>query len=180
MYLLTAQDELSHIVDFSGQAIVNALVYMGNLIVIIAILTWLLYKPMSKFLNDRKERIKNEIDTAAAKMKDAEEKHSFYEGKLVKINVERDEILEEARKLAGAKEAEIVQNANQEASLIMDRAKLEIEREKEKAKDEMRSQIIQVSALMAERLLGQGMDEAARDRILNEAIVELGDAVWKG
>ena len=150
-----------------------------NVAVIIFILNKLLNKPIKEFLEKRRERIAAEIEKAASDMKEAAEKRSHYEGKLVAIDAERDEILADARKLAQDKEAEIIQSANAEAGLIMDRAKVEIEREKEKAKDEMRTQIIQVSALMAEQLLGRGMNEADKEKILSEAINELGDAVWK-
>jgi F-type H+-transporting ATPase subunit b len=162
------------------ETVVNMIVQFVNLLIIVAILSWLLYKPVRKFLADRRERIAGELAKAAADMKEAEERRTLYEGKLVAISGEREDILEAARKLASQKETEIIQEANGEARLILDRAKLEIEREREKAKDEMRNQIIHVSAMMAESLLGGGMDEAVKNRILNEAIAELGDSVWKG
>ncbi|MCL2855653.1 MAG: F0F1 ATP synthase subunit B [Defluviitaleaceae bacterium] len=151
-----------------------------NVIFLVFILSWLLYKPVRKFLNDRRERIEGELAKAAADMKEAEEQRAHYQNKLSAIAGEKEEILAAARKLAGEKEAEIIQAANGEASSIMERARLEIQREQEKAKDEMRTQIIQISALMAEQLLGEGMDEANKDKILDRAISELGDAVWKG
>ena len=160
--------------------VVQMLFLWFNVAVIVFILNKLLNKPIKDFLEKRRARIEAEIEKAASDMKEADEKRSHYEGKLVAINNERDEILAAARKLAQDKEAEIIQNANNEARLAMDRAKVEIEREKEKAKDEMRTQIISVSALMAEQLLGRGMDEADKEKILTDAINELGDAVWKG
>ena len=168
------------ILDFDANTIMDAVVILINVAFIIFILSWLLYKPVLKFLNTRRERIAGELAQAAEEMKTAAENRTLYEGKLKNIAVERDDILEAARKLAGQKEADIIEEAGREAVLIMDRAKLEIEREKEKAKEEMRVQIIEVSSLLAERLLGGGMDEAVKDRLLNEAITELGDAVWKG
>ena len=168
------------ILDFDANTIMDAVIILINVSFIIFILSWLLYKPVLKFLDARRERIAGELAKAAEDMQNAAENRTLYEGKLKNIAVERDDILEAARKLAGQKEADIIEEAGREAALIMDRAKLEIEREKEKAKEEMRVQIIEVSSLLAERLLGGGMDEAVKDRLLNEAIVELGDAVWKG
>ena len=168
------------ILDFDLNTIMDAAIVLFNVGFIIFILSWLLYKPVLKFLNTRRERIAGELAKAADDMKNAMENRTLYEGKLKNIAVERDDILEAARKLAGQKETEIIEEAGREAVLILDRAKLEIEREQEKAKEEMRVQIIEVAGLMAERLLGGGMDEAVKDRLLNEAIAELGDAVWKG
>lgn len=163
-----------------ANVLIEMLILWVNVIFIVVLLSWLLYKPVLKFLTDRRERIQEEIAKAAADMQDAEEKRKHYQGKLEAIVMEKEEILSVARKLANEKEAEIIQNANGEAHSILQRARVEIEREREKAKDEMRIQIIQVSTLMAERLMGKGMDEDDRNKILDEAISELGDAVWKG
>ncbi|MCL2752833.1 MAG: F0F1 ATP synthase subunit B [Defluviitaleaceae bacterium] len=149
-----------------------------NVIVIILVLSWLLYKPVRKFLNDRKDRIAGELAKAAEDMQVANDARAEYEGKMLAISGEREDILDAARKLAGEKEVAIIASANDEARLIMERAKTEIEREREKARDEVRTQIVQVSAMMAEKLIGGGMDEATKSRILDDAIAELGDAVW--
>ena len=149
-----------------------------NMIVIILLLSWLLYKPVKKFLNDRRNRIMNELETAAENLRASEETRGFYDGKLANIMVERDEILDEARKMAGEREAAILAEANSEAGLIRERAKRDIELDREKAKDEMRKQIIHISAAMAEQLIGESMDEETRNQILNRAIAEMGDASW--
>lgn len=169
-----------NVLALNQNTVFDMVVIFANVLVIVAILTWLLYKPVGKFLADRTQRIASEIAKAAENLQTATEKQSLYEGKLVAISGEREEILEAARKLASQREAEIVQEANSEARSIISRAQLEIEREKEKARDEMRTQIIQISTLMAEKLLGGGMDEDAKSRILNQAIAELGDATWEG
>jgi F-type H+-transporting ATPase subunit b len=169
-----------HFLRIDSNVLIEMLLLWVNVIFIVVLLSWLLYKPALKFLTERRERIQGDFDKAAADMQEAEEKRNHYQGKLEAIVVEKEEILTAARKLAGEKEAEIIQNANGEAASILERAKVEIEREREKAKDEIRTQIIQVSALMAEQLMGKGMDETDRNKILDEAISELGDAVWKG
>ena len=166
------------IVNFDMEAVMGAIIVLINVGFIIFILSWLLYKPVLKFLNDRREKIAGELAKAAEDMAVAADERTKYEGKLKNIAVERDDILETARKLAAQKEADVIEEAGREATLIMDRAKLDIEREKEKAKEEMRVQIIQLSSLLAETLLGRGMDDTDKNRLLDEAIAELGGAVW--
>jgi len=173
-----AADVFPRVMGLDANMVYDSIFTAINVIVIVLVLSWLLYKPVRKFLNDRKERIAADLAEAATNKADAEEKRTLYEGKLIAISSERDDILESARKAAGERETEIINGANSEAAVIIERAKLEIEREREKARDEMRTQIVQVSALMAEKLLGGGMDEGTKDKILNEAIAELGDAVW--
>jgi len=157
----------------------EVIVSFVNLAIIIAILSWLLYKPVLKFLNDRRERIRGELEHAEENLKASEKTKAQYTTKLESIKAERDEILDYARKTAGEREKEIIASANTEAGLILERARREIEQEREKARDEMKGQISQVSAMMAERLMGDQLDNEARDRLLNQAITELGDAQWR-
>jgi len=166
--------------SFDWAFVMNLLLVLINLGIIIFLLSWLLYKPVLGFLAQRKERIRSELAQAAENLRVSEEKKTQYDTKLAAIKTEREDILDAARRVAGEREAEIIVNANAEAGLIMERARREIDQEREKAKDEMRSQIIQVSAMMAERLMGSGMDVSTRDKLLNEAITELGDAEWRG
>lgn len=172
-------DEFGRVLGFDLQFAIDVLLMWFNLAIIILILSWLLYKPIAKFMNDRKERIRNDIENAEKSLAEAQAAKASYTEKLAGIKGEREEILDTARKAAGEREAAIIAEANNEAGLIMERARKEIEQEREKAKDEIRSQIIQVSAMMAEQFMGGNMDAATRERILDQSITELGDAPWK-
>jgi F-type H+-transporting ATPase subunit b len=176
-----SNDDWSNILGFDSDFIMGILFQFVNVGVIIFVLTWLLYSPVKDFLNNRKERIAKEIEDASQNLKHSQETKATYESKLANVSVERDEILDAARKMANERELEIVTGANNEASLILDRARREIEQEREKAKDEIRNQIIHVSSIMAEQLMQTqlNVDDTTKDRLLNQAIAELGDAAWK-
>ena len=178
---LQSNDAFGSILNFDLGFLNNMWFVWINMAFIIFILSWLLYKPLLKFLENRRERIKNEIESAAENFRKSQEAKATYDAKLSGITQERDEILDTAKKTAQAREAEIIAAAKNEAGLIMERARRDIEQEREKAKDEMHRQIVQVSALMAERLMGGQLtaDDATRDRLLNQAIAELGATEWK-
>jgi len=175
---LPAVDEYSGLLSFDWSFINNMWFVWVNMAFIILILTWLLYKPMLKFLDERRERIKNELKSAADNLKAAEETRATYDAKLLGVAFEREEILDAAKKTAYAREEEIITAAKNEADLIMERARREMDQEREKVRDEMHHQIVQVSAVMAEKLMASqlGADGAARERLLNQAIADLGNA----
>jgi len=177
--LTVLNGEYSRILGFDADFLMEIAIQWINVIFIVVILSWLLHKPVSKFLNDRNQRIQNDIQTAATNLEEANKQKATYETKLAGIDVEREGILEDARKLAAAREAEILEAARAEAKLYTERSRLEIQRERDSAQDEMKRQIIQVSALMAERLLDEAISDADKERVLNKAIAELGDATWK-
>jgi len=178
---INANQEWSGILSFDLGFLNSIWFVWVNMAFIIFVLAWLLYKPLLQFLENRQNRIKGEIESAAENFRKSEEAKAAYDAKLSGITQERDEILDGAKKTAREREVEIIAAAKSEAGLIVERAKREIEQEREKAKDEMRSQIVQISALMAERLMGGQLmtDDATRDRLLNDAIAELGAVEWK-
>ena len=176
-----AVDEYGRILGFD-LSFLNELWFVWiNMAFIIFVLSWLLYKPIVQFLEARRERIKSEIESAAENFKKSEEARATYDAKLSGIKQERDDILDIAKRTAQSREAEIIAAAKDEANLILERAKRDMEQEREKAKDEIHRQIVQVSAIMAERLMGGQLtaDDATRNRLLDQAIVELGEAEWK-
>ena len=177
--MIALNGNYDRIMGFDWTLIMDIGIQWINVIIIVVILSWLLYKPVAKFLAERNERIQNDIKTAAENLEHAMDQKATYETKLAGIDVERDNILEDARKLAAAREAEIIEAARAEAKLYTERSRLEIEREKDAAQDEMKKQIIQISTLMAERLLDEAITDADKERVLNKAIAELGDASWK-
>ena len=174
-------DNYSGILGFDTAFIMGILFQWVNVAFIIFILSWLLYKPVRDYLYNRRERISKEIETAARNLQISQETKANYDAKLANVGLEREEILDAARKTANDRSSEIIAGANSEAGLILERARREIAQEREKARDEIREQIIQVSAMMAEQLLGSQInaDEATKDRLLNQAIAELGDVSWR-
>lgn len=138
----------------------------------------LLYGPVKKFMASRQERIENQIKSAATQLKDAEQLKADYESKLKNIEQEKAEILDSARKRGAEREEQIIGEARKEAQTLKDRALLDIQREKDKAQDEMKRQIIEVSSLMASRFVKGGMDDSSKQSLLDAAISDLGDVKW--
>jgi len=67
-------------------------------LILFFVLTKLLYKPVSKMLNDRKERIKQNIDGANNLKQEAAKLKEEYELKITEAKKEAQEIIEEAEK----------------------------------------------------------------------------------
>lgn len=150
-----------------------------NTAVLCAILTKLLYKPVKKFLQERKERISNQIDSAEQRLKEAESLKLEYESKLKEIETEKAEILASARERAKLNETQIIDEAKKEAQILKERATLDIQRAEEKAKDDIMKQIIEVSSLMTSRFIAASMTEEEQNKLVNEVISDLGEVKWQ-
>ncbi|MCL2351014.1 MAG: F0F1 ATP synthase subunit B [Firmicutes bacterium] len=149
-----------------------------NTIVMVAILAFLLYKPVKNFMRKRAERVSSQIAAAEAANREAAALKNDYEAKLLEIEKERGEVLDAARAKAVARSEEIIGGARGEADLILDRARNDIVLEAERVRGEMRAQLIELSAVMAESVLKSELTADGRERLVNEALADLGDARW--
>lgn len=148
------------------------------ILLLFILLSYILYEPVRKILNDRKERVAKEITDARKDRIEADQYKNEYEAKLKNIDKEADLILSEARKKALARENEIVAEAKAEAVKIIAHANQEAELEKKKAKDEVKQQIIEVAALMAGKIVAVSLDEAKQNALIEETLKEMGDNTW--
>jgi len=148
----------------------------------IALLFYLLYRALNKMVKkmfaDRSERIADEIDTAEKQKADAVAMKTEYQESVDNVAKEKDQILAEARKLAEDKRVEILAEADEEATAMEQRAEREVKMEQERAQNEMKQTVIDVSALMATKFLVKSIDDATHERFFNETMEELEGLAW--
>jgi len=160
---------------------------MGNLIDVRQVLTQILgflillwgmkkfaWGPVMGMLETRRQKIAGEFDLAARKQTEAEQLRARYEQELKTIDAQARQKLQEAvaegQKVAG----EIKTQAHLDAAARVARAEDEILREREKAKEILKEQMIMLSMRGAEKILRQKLDEASQRRLVSEFIDEVG------
>jgi len=166
------------IIDFDLATVISTVANLVPLLLLGFILTKVMYAPVRKFLNDRAERIRNQLEEAKEGRAAAGELRAKYDRQLKDIDLERAAILDEARKQASEQRDQILSMAKTEAKELKDRATMEVEMERERIRDEMHSAIIDISSDMAEKLLVAAIDKKAHERLFNEGLVELDRAVF--
>ena len=60
----------------------------------------------------------------------------------------------------------------------MERANRQAELERQKARDEMKREMISVASLMAGKLVTASIDPAMQDRLFDETLKEIGENTW--
>lgn len=171
--------DTSYIITLDEQLLYGIGFQLISTLVLCLILTWLLYKPVLKALNKRKERIETQISDAESKFSQADALKFEYELKLADIEKEKASILNDARTRAKENEAQIISQAKQEAEAIKNRVLVDIQREQEKAKELVRTQIIEVSSILASKFISKNIDLSEQDKLIDDAIKDLGDVKWQ-
>jgi ATP synthase F0, B subunit len=170
---------LERLIGFDVQLLHDAAIMGISIFILFFGLSYLLFNPVRDVLKKRREKVLSELEDASTKSKDANELKALYESKLKDINLERDRILEDARKKAELKEADIIAKAEQEAKIITQRADKEIELEKRKALDELKREIVDIASVMASKALSSSMDMNMQKSIIDEALKGIGESTWQ-
>ena len=178
MILLTEGQSMSRLFDLDWQLVADASLMIIAVFVLFLLMSYFLFNPARKFLNDRKEKIQGELETAKQDMEEARRLRQEYETKLKEIDKEAEEILSEARKKALGNENQIVAQAREEAAHILERARVEAELEKQKVSDEVKREIVAVAALMAGKVVAASIDTAVQNQLIDETLKEMGDKTW--
>ena len=170
---------MERLIGFDVQLLHDAAIMGISIFILFFGLSYLLFNPVRDVLKKRREKVLSELEDASTKAKDANELKALYESKLKDISLERDRILEDARKKAKLKEADIIAKAEQEAKIITQRADKEIELEKRKALDELKREIVDIASVMASKALSSSMDMNMQKSIIDEALKGIGESTWQ-
>ncbi len=177
MVMAAAQME-PRLFDLDMQLLSDAVLMIIAVFALFLIASNALFNPVRNMMQGRQERIKNELDTAAADMAQAKALKEEYETKLREINKEAEEILGEARKKALANENKIVSEAKEEAARIIERAGVEAELERNKAADEVKREMVVLASLMAGKVVNAAIDTTVQDTLIEETLKEMGESTW--
>jgi len=167
------------LIGIDSQTIVQVVAHIVNVGILAIILHFLLRNPVKKFMKARADRIEGQLRQAEEDMTKASALRVEYEQKMRDIERERNEILDEARKTAVENGRRIVAEAKVEADAVKERTAANVELEWERARDELRMAVIEISAVMAEKLVSVSVDEESQGRLFDETMSELGGKTWR-
>ena len=119
-----------------------------------------------------------QLTDAQNKLEQAQLLKKEYEEKIGQIESKQNEMLKVAHKQAISNKDLIIYQARQEAIKIKERAKLEIEYEKQQVKSDMKEQIINISWTIASNFLNENMDERMQKEIAQKAVLKMGEMKW--
>ena len=150
----------------------NIAIQLFNVAVLIVALTFILYKPVKKYLTDRRQRISDELANARHIRDEAEQLRNKYEAMLKGIDAERDEVLARANKIAIEKSDQMLFEAKHEAEAMHNRAKTDIEMEYRNMENGIKRQIIEIAHQMAGHFVEMSIDRETQDKLIEYVLSE--------
>jgi ATP synthase, F0 subunit b len=145
-----------------------------NFGILYLILKHYLFKPVNNAIDSRQNEIINKITKTEEDRIKAEELRKENEEKLRQAKQEGKTIVEDYKVKADKVSSDILQEARQEAESIIERAKVEAEREKEKAADEVKTQVVDLAVLLSSKALEESVNEEQHRRLIKDFIAKVG------
>ena len=139
-----------------------------NFLILFGALYFLLWKPMLKMLNERKQRIAQGLEDAEQARRDRERAQAEYEERIKQAEQEREAILARAAGEGEQARAEALAQARAQAERIVAEGKEAVERERQRMLADLRGQVAALSIAAANKLIGEALDEQRQRRLIDE------------
>jgi F-type H+-transporting ATPase subunit b len=151
---------------------------MGYSLLVFIVLFLLLRKfafgHVMRLMVERQNRIEADIKKAENNRIEAEKLFADQQAALEQARKDAQKILDNARVTSEKQAAEIMELARQEGEQFKKVARAEMEREKEKAVEALRTQVGQLSVLLATKVIEKELDAAQQEKLIADYLKEVG------
>jgi len=146
--------------------------FVVNFIILFALLSIVAYKPITKMLNERQAKIKESMDQAEKIKQDSERSEEEIKAHLEKAHKEGQNVIAQATQIGEKLKEEAKLSARQEAEALIDKARGEIQRERDKSMEELRAEFANIAILAAEKVINETLDKKKHKKIIDEVLKE--------
>lgn len=150
------------------------IVTIVNLLILFWIVKHFAFDRVNKVLKDRKNLIEDTISKADEDLEKARVLKLQNEKEISSAREEGKEIVTQYKAKADEVYKEIVEEARREAGSIIEKSKVEINRESTKAKEEIKTQAVELAVFLAEKALGDSIDEKQHRELIDDYISKVG------
>ena len=124
-------------------------------VLLMVVLTFIFYKPVSKVLDEREAYISGNLSQASEKLIKADELYTQYDEQLKAARVNAQAVIAQSEKEAKDVVALEITEARADAAKLIERTNKELEAQKSLALEKLETQVDELSQLIKEKLLGK-------------------------
>jgi F-type H+-transporting ATPase subunit b len=147
-------------------------VFIVNFIVLLVLLRLFLYKPVMKVLDERAQRTKEAMDLAEATKKEYEQAKGEVQKQIEKGRQEAQAIITQAIQVGERLKEESRQETAKQTQVMIDRARSELEAERDKIVGDLRREFVDISIAAAEKVIKETLDKEKHRKLIEETLQE--------
>ena len=160
--------------DALGVNLPGLIAQIINFTILLAILYVALYKPVTRMLDQRSQRIKESLEQADRVKEESSRAEEEVKRQIDEARQEGRTIVAQASQVAERVREEAREQARSDAEVIIARAQAEIQRERDEAVEELRGQFASLTIAAAERVINTSLDQQEHQRLIEEVLERSG------
>ena len=146
--------------------------HLVSFIVLMVVLKIFLYKPIVNMLDQRSQRIRESLEAAERAREESAASQEEVQAQLEAARAEGQQLIASAREVAGRFREEETAKVRQEIEAERSRATANIQRERDTAIEQLRSEFADLAITAAERVVERSLDQQAHQDIIDRVLEE--------
>ena len=144
-----------------------------NFLILVAILRALCYKPVVRMIKAREDKIAESLAKADSDVAEAESLKKSYQAQLAEAREKAQAIVDKAEKVAASNRETSLQDTKREIEQMKKAAQAEIQRDRERAADQLKKEIVALSLLAAGKVVEKNMEASENEALVGDFIDKL-------
>jgi F-type H+-transporting ATPase subunit b len=155
-----------------GINLIGLITQVIGFVAIVVLLTWLLYKPLLRVLDQRSEKIKESLEASERAREEAAKSQEEMQQQLEESRAEGQQLIAQARDVADRFREEELAKAREEISAQRSRAEADIQRERDAAVEDIRREFAGLAVTAAERVVRRSLDDDGHEELIEQVLRE--------
>ena len=155
-----------------GISLSTFLVQIVAFVILLVILYFFAYKPVLKMLDERARKIKESIDEVQKVKDQASQTEEEFKKKMESASKEGQEVISKAMRTGEEARKRAQEEAKQEAQALVEKARVEIQRERSETIGELRQEFADLTIVAAEKVIGKSLDKETHRQIIDKVLDE--------
>lgn len=155
-----------------GINVPTLLAQIVNFGILFGLLYLVAYKPILRMLDERSRKVKESMEQAEHVAKQAERAEEEVQKQMKLARKEGEEVIARAMRTGEEARQQARQEAEKQAESLINRAQVEIQRERDGAIGELRKEFADLTILAAEKVIDRSLDKKAHRQLIDKILQE--------
>ena len=155
-----------------GISLPTLLAQIVNFVILFGLLYLVAYRPIMRMLDKRSGKIKESMEQTEHIKEQAARAEEEAEKRINAASEEGKKLVARAVRSGEEHRQQAQEEARQEADSLINRARVEIQRERDNAVDELRREFADLTILAAEKVIDRSLDKKAHRQIIDKVLEE--------
>ena len=149
-------------------------------VLLLLILRRFAWGPILRAVQDREDHVRSTLESAASEREESTELLEQYRKQMLEARREAQDLIAKAKEMGVTVRKEIEEKARQEANVIMEKARVSIEKEKEAALGELRQGTVDIALAAAGKFIAEELNQDKDRKLAVGFVNDLSAEVSKG